>query len=203
VARNVYRTVRLVRARLGRLVSVVQVAGNLHARSRTKYTINKFSGRSEGLVSARQRAREREGKASKEGREPDREREVASGGGDPEVGAAGVEDDGEVLRRRADADDPVVLGVEVVDERDVAAAGGPETACLLLPRGLGRRQRALVEPAAAPAEPDPQQPAGAGASAVRGRAQQQRARQRPQAGGCCRQQEVAAPAPHDPTGSAP
>jgi len=49
-----------------------------------------------------------------------RYREVAFGGGDPEVGAAGVEDDGEVLRRRAEADDPVVLGVEVVDERYVA-----------------------------------------------------------------------------------
>jgi len=71
---------------------------------------------------------------------------VALGGGHPEVGAAGVEDDGERLRRRADADLAVVLRVEVVLQRhDVA---------LLL--GLGLVQRgggviaAAAEEAAAP-----------------------------------------------------
>jgi hypothetical protein len=45
-------------------------------------------------------------------------REVALGGRHPEVGTAGVEDDGELLLRRADADLPKVLRVHVVLERD-------------------------------------------------------------------------------------
>jgi len=52
-------------------------------------------------------------------------REVALGGRHPEVGAARVEDDGELLRGRADADLPKVLRVHVVLERDdVARAKG-------------------------------------------------------------------------------
>ena len=48
-------------------------------------------------------------------------REVALGGRHPEVGAAGVEDDGELLLRRADADLPKVLRVHVVLKRDDVA----------------------------------------------------------------------------------
>lgn len=52
------------------------------------------------------------------------DREITLGGGDPKVGAAGVEDDGEVLRRRADADLPEVPGVhEVLEGDDVEVVG--------------------------------------------------------------------------------
>jgi len=113
-------------------------------------------------------------------------REIAFGGGDPEVGAPSVEDDGEVLRRRADADDPEVLGVEVVDERDLVAAGGPQAAAVVLPANLGRGQRLAVELVLVQA--DPEKPVRGGSTEQRG------ARQSPQAGG--RQQEL--PAPHHP-----
>lgn len=56
---------------------------------------------------------------------------MALGGRHPEVGAPGVEDDGEHLRRRADGDLAVVLRVEVVLQRhDVALGLSPR-----LPRG--------------------------------------------------------------------
>jgi len=113
-------------------------------------------------------------------------REIAFGGGDPEVGAPGVEDDGEVLRRRADADDPEVLGVEVVDERDLVGAGSPQAAAVVLPFNLGRGQRLAVELVLVQADPE---------KSVRGGSTEQRgARQSPQAGS--RQQEL--PAPHHP-----
>lgn len=51
-------------------------------------------------------------------------REVALGGGDPEVGASGVEDHREVLRRRPDPDLPEVLRIHVVLQRhDIGIVG--------------------------------------------------------------------------------
>jgi hypothetical protein len=85
-------------------------------------------------------------------------REVASGG-DPEVRAPGVEDDSEVLRRRADADDPEVLGCpsggrgrgQPGSAGKVAAAGGRSR-----PAGAG------MEVAGAGSEPVKAGAAGAG-----------------------------------------
>lgn len=94
------------------------------------------------------------------------DREIALGRRDPEVGAPGVEHDGELLRRGADADLPVILGIRVIGERHnarvvilVAAssregavfprvqaqdgplgAGGP-----VVPRGGGPGVRVLLE----------------------------------------------------------
>ena len=48
---------------------------------------------------------------------------VAAAAGDPQVAAARVEDDAELLGRRADADLPDVLVVEVVREHEVVVAG--------------------------------------------------------------------------------
>jgi hypothetical protein len=93
-------------------------------------------------------------------------REVALGGRHPEVGAAGVEDDGELLRGRADADLPKVLRVHVVLERDdvalVARAKGVGAAEARPLLGGEARGDAAVLVDRALLQRDPHQPLGRG-----------------------------------------
>lgn len=109
-------------------------------------------------------------------------REIALGGRNPQIGAAGVENHREVLRRRADPDLPEVLSIHVVLEGDNVAAIGSrgfvqarieaETISVegeaILTRGWGKEPLGTRQPRREPAvlvqrpllQPDPDEAIG-------------------------------------------
>lgn len=116
-------------------------------------------------------------------------REIALGGRNPQIGAAGVENHREVLRRRADPDLPEVLSIHVVLEGDNVAAIGSrgfvqarieaETISVegeaILTRGWGKEPLGTRQPRREPAvlvqrpllQPDPDETVGRDGEAQR------------------------------------
>lgn len=63
---------------------------------------------------------------------------MAFRGRDPQIGTAGIEDDGKLLLGRPDFDHAEVLRVEVIGQRQVMVVSNPQK---LLASNLGRRAR--------------------------------------------------------------